>query len=76
MSEDDKRLRAFTQQLHAEVQERVLSSESGEGPAYAECAFAELDGSLLRFDPYQVPPGPIKQLVNSHRHRCCRPRRV
>src|SRR2546427_522201 len=47
MSEDDKRLRDFAQQLHAEVQEGVMSGEAGEGPAYAECAVAEIVSDYL-----------------------------
>lgn len=47
MSEDDKRLRAFAQQLQAEVHERVMSSEAGDGPAYGECAFAEIVSDYL-----------------------------
>src|SRR6266849_4829789 len=47
MSEDDKRLRAFAQQLQAEVHERVMSGEAGDGLAYAECAFAEIVSEYL-----------------------------
>lgn len=47
MSEDDKGLRAFAQQLNAEVHERVISGEAGDGPAYAECAFAEIVSEYL-----------------------------
>lgn len=46
-SDDDRKLLAFSQRLQAEVYERVLEGEAGEGSPYPECAFTDVVSEYL-----------------------------